>query len=292
MENNFYIYLPSNIDTNEFPQNVTSHFVTPLPKSLDLSDEWSVGLYEITYPKSWYNIPFHPSNQRTIVLYANNYIFHSNPPESFADVEKLPMVVKTGQIPFGNYKNVDELIEEINTIIKPNVEFKIDQTNLRPTLNIPFGTSLIMSKWLSKLLRLPIQNEGDDTIPRDLQRCTGGEPTTLLDFKKMAAKEPPTRTITAVSTPTLDIFTKNLFIYTNIVRHTIVGNNFIQLLRVVHVNGDYGQNINVNYINPQYIKLNTDSIKHVEIRMCDDQGELIKFEYGRVIVVLHFKKDR
>jgi len=51
----FYIYLPSNVK-NPFRENTTSNFTTNLPSVLRLSDNWEVGLVEICFTKSWYNI--------------------------------------------------------------------------------------------------------------------------------------------------------------------------------------------------------------------------------------------
>ena len=39
------------------PENTLTNYVTRLPKLFDLKGEWEVGLVEIQYPHSWYNIP-------------------------------------------------------------------------------------------------------------------------------------------------------------------------------------------------------------------------------------------
>ena len=39
-----------------FPDNKTSHFVTKLSRTPQLDGEWEVGLAEIVYPHTWYNI--------------------------------------------------------------------------------------------------------------------------------------------------------------------------------------------------------------------------------------------
>ena len=39
-----------------FPDNKTSNFVTKLPRTLQLDGEWKVGLAEIDYSHTWYNI--------------------------------------------------------------------------------------------------------------------------------------------------------------------------------------------------------------------------------------------
>ena len=39
-----------------FPDNKTSNFVTKLPRTLQLDGEWEVGLAEVDYSHTWYNI--------------------------------------------------------------------------------------------------------------------------------------------------------------------------------------------------------------------------------------------
>ena len=56
MESELYVMLPSNSSTQYFPDNKTSNFLTKLPRTLQLDGEWEVGLAEIDYPHTWYNI--------------------------------------------------------------------------------------------------------------------------------------------------------------------------------------------------------------------------------------------
>ena len=56
MESEFYVTLPSNSSMQYFPDNKTSNFVTKLSRTLQLDGEWEVGLAEIDYPHTWYNI--------------------------------------------------------------------------------------------------------------------------------------------------------------------------------------------------------------------------------------------
>ena len=56
MESKFYVTLPSNSSMEYFPNNKTSNFVTKLSRTLQLDGEWEVGLAEIDYPHTWYNI--------------------------------------------------------------------------------------------------------------------------------------------------------------------------------------------------------------------------------------------
>lgn len=52
----FYLTLPSNSSMDYFPNNTLSHYITRLPHTLDLDGSWEIGLAEIQYPHSWYNV--------------------------------------------------------------------------------------------------------------------------------------------------------------------------------------------------------------------------------------------
>jgi hypothetical protein len=54
---NFPVYLPSNT-RNSLYENKTSNYRVQLAKPLEFPDgNWEVGLAEITYPYTWYDVP-------------------------------------------------------------------------------------------------------------------------------------------------------------------------------------------------------------------------------------------
>ena len=56
-----------------FPYNKTSNFVTKHLRTLQLDGEWEVGLAEIVYPHTWYNIR-EGKNSAEIYAPANLYL--------------------------------------------------------------------------------------------------------------------------------------------------------------------------------------------------------------------------
>ena len=56
MEFEFYVTLPSNSSMQYFLDSKTSNFVTKLSRTPQLDGEWEVGLAEIVYAHTWYNI--------------------------------------------------------------------------------------------------------------------------------------------------------------------------------------------------------------------------------------------
>ncbi|GIY45649.1 uncharacterized protein CDAR_576471 [Caerostris darwini] len=52
----FYLTLPSDSSLHYFPNNKISSFVTQFPSPITLDGKWEVGLAEIIYPHTWYNV--------------------------------------------------------------------------------------------------------------------------------------------------------------------------------------------------------------------------------------------
>src|SRR2546425_12996104 len=53
----FYLPLPSNSWQEYFPGNTKTEFTTKLASTIELTNEWEVGLAEIMFPRSWYAVP-------------------------------------------------------------------------------------------------------------------------------------------------------------------------------------------------------------------------------------------
>ena len=84
----------------------------------------------------------------------------------------------------------------------------------------------------------------------------------------------------------------SLLLYSNIVRHTPVGDTLAQLLRLVEIPGrsKFGQQITITYDKPQFYPLNFNYFKSIEIKFLDDTGRIIPFQFGRTYVTLVLKK--
>lgn len=83
----------------------------------------------------------------------------------------------------------------------------------------------------------------------------------------------------------------NLFVYTDLVSETLVGDAYVPLLQTVPIqNHQSGELIHKDFLLPQYMKLQTGTISSIHVQLCDESGNLVKFTNGHVIVKLHFKR--
>jgi hypothetical protein len=84
----------------------------------------------------------------------------------------------------------------------------------------------------------------------------------------------------------------SLFVYSDKIQPSFVGDSYTQLLRLVEIpsNAKYGDQVLITYPNSYYVPLLVKEFDTIEIDIKDSTGESIPFEFGRSIVVLHFRK--
>ncbi len=83
----------------------------------------------------------------------------------------------------------------------------------------------------------------------------------------------------------------SFFLYCNIVQPQFVGNSLKPLLRTIPVNlGDLGATAHKEFISPHYVGVLSNEFDTIEIELRNDFGKLIDFQFGKVIVKLHFRR--
>uniref|UniRef100_A0A1I8AQF7 PAS domain-containing protein n=1 Tax=Steinernema glaseri TaxID=37863 RepID=A0A1I8AQF7_9BILA len=80
------------------------------------------------------------------------------------------------------------------------------------------------------------------------------------------------------------------FVYSNICDLSILGNSRSNLLRIMKVQGEHGDIVSQDFNPIQYIPVLNKNVQTIEIMICDSVGAPINFQYGDVIVVLHFRR--
>ena len=132
MESEFYVTLPSNSSMEYFPDNKTSNFVTKLSRTLQLDGGWEVGLAEIAYPHTRYNIH---EGKNSVEIY---------PPDN------LYLVFKTAEFSIqpGYYEKVQNVVDALYKAGVANltdVVLSYDDTSKRVTVKC--GRRVIVKLW-------------------------------------------------------------------------------------------------------------------------------------------------
>lgn len=265
MQKSFYITLPSNVHSHGHHSNVTSNYITYLPKAIELkSAQWEVALCEISYPHSWDNI--YPPINRICFSYLHPEVEHQV--DTIKDIHT------------GHYDNVQEVISAINRSkpehFRGNFGFEKKGREMVKIILFPAET-LRLHPILGSLLGF---NVNKWEYPEDTPVEASENTEHLADRIRYKAH----------FHGDIKALLYNLYLYTNIVKENLVGDRYVPLLRTINVQGEDGDYVHKIFESPHYLPLASDFIENIEIRLTDDQGDNIRFQYGKVIVKLHFRK--
>ncbi len=309
----FYITLPSNVkSTVKNENNTISNYKTILNRRLNFNrdESWTVGLAEISYTKSWFNVR-HKQEISFFNKYGEDIEKSKAKPmdiigeklvenESLYVLENLPKIYSK----CGHYSEIEILVEELNSqlnklfgYIRVLPGLKYDKLNHYVTI-IPgrhedmlclpdFGFEIEnilgfidkKGRTIREKLKMHRKMDGDIAYARE-------ESDEILE--EFLSKN----IIRGYRPVELNAGCNSLYVYSNIVEHSFVGDAYAQLLRCVEVPTDkgFGELVTIIYDVPHLIPLQTNSFDTIELDIKDDTGARIPFEFGRVSAKLIFKR--
>ena len=169
-------------------------------------------------------------------------------------------------VPPGHYSSVADVITKINEVVSSNGRFKDE-------VQLSFDT-------LNRKVTVHLQNEVEVYFS-DIGQMLGFLP-----------KEVISKTSTADREADLDHGFHDLYVYCDIIQPQYVGDALVPLLRIVPVEGKDGERISKSFIRPQYVPVSRKQFESIEVNIKRDTGETVPFEFGRVLLTLHFRQSR
>jgi hypothetical protein len=287
----FFLTLPSNVSRNDS----TNKYTIRLPKKLQLNGSWEVALVEIQYPYSWKNI----TGQLQADRQTDNWI----------DISFTNGSVVTLFVPPGHYPTAQKLIDGIEFAkekLSESIQTALSELRKQEKTNRVDGGGEGKKKKNKKYhlpeLHTDVYNFAftyNDTLKRVLfkgQRNTIKSVELSEKLKYMLGFETrlfyETEKVWAKYTPDMRNGFYSLYLYCDMVEPQIVGNTIIPLLRTVHIEGNHGDIIEKLYNAPHYVQLNKKEIDQISIEVRDDRDQLVPFDFGKIVVKLHFRKKR
>ena len=82
----------------------------------------------------------------------------------------------------------------------------------------------------------------------------------------------------------------DLFVYCDLIQSKYVGDALVPLLRIVPVEGEVGQRVSKSFLRPQYVPVSRKQFETIEVNIKRDTVESVPFEFGRVLLTLHFRQ--
>jgi hypothetical protein len=256
----FFLTLPSNSSTKYFPENKVAHFKTKLANPISLSGDWEVALFEIQYQHSWNNL----SKKDGTFSYSQRIRIDGEERHG----------QNTVSLPSGYYNTGNDLVLAINNLIESTArKFELPIFTKFSYSNVTKHTSAIVTRD-TRILFSPIMCEMLGANVN--QNPITNDNVTLLEWKS--------KDICNISRR----FT-SIFVYCNILEHILVGDTKAPLLRIVEAGGKSDDVIHIVYDKPLYVPVQQRNFDSLEIDLRTDTGHSVPFQYGRVIVTLHFR---
>ena len=292
----FYLTLPSNSSMDFYPNNTLANYITKLPQLFDLTGEWEVGMSEIQYPISWYNISKHEAKM-LMKLDEQKTMVDISPPE-------------------GLYDTADILVKQINSSIarveekKNSIRFHYNEVSKKISIEYDVDKIVLAKGWSPKTML---------KISKPLAELFGFEWTKRPEFK-LESKDllhnpdfgkPIFHDNTGSRTDPRDQYIEmsplqdtyytgdnvcdlqrgfySLYVYCDILEDVVVGDVKAPLLRTVNINGKDDKMVSRIYQTVQYVTVQRRQFDTIEIDIRDDTGRRVPFQRGKVIVTLHFR---
>ena len=277
----FYLTLPSNSSQEYFPDNTKTEFTTKLSSTIELSNEWEVGLAEIMFPRSWYTVP--KTGTVIVVDYREcdaawrSEVLRKRQNDEELSEEEEDSIVEI-KLRGGFYKTMEEVVQELNlTAVKA-----FAAKDLEKTINPP----IFHYKTLTRRVHVIIPAGMSIAFPASLESILG------LTQEQFGMCNYTQKRLTIKGNLPCDLQTgiHALYVYCDLLQFTHVGNIKAPLLRVVDSGGAADDVVTRYYERPRYVPIQKKSFDSIQIVIRDDLGEKIQFESGKVLLTLHFRR--
>lgn len=295
----FTLILPSNAKNYN---NSVAGWKTKLASRTSLPGKWVVGLKEISYPKSWYNV----TTKADVTLLT---LADSDPDETMkaedlnetldmddSDSDTQESVIRD-IIPMGYYSSTEQIANALNkgiiknliengvaTSFTPRVKFLPYSNKIRFIAGLPHKDSSYEQSttfWFSDEFNELIGFNRNAGWKNELVEGPDGKA-----LKEMLVKD---------SEKPFDLLggIRGVYVYTNIVKPVQIGDTYSPLLRVVEVppvSFPFGEQFTKRYDHPVYTQVSTNMLDEIEFELCDDTGKPIPFMFGKGHIMLDFKQ--
>lgn len=278
----FYLTLPSNSSFDYYPQNTLTRFTTKLHEEVTLQGDWEVGLSEIMYSRSWYNV----SRSESLTISCSEC---SDVEPEFSSKPFKRAYSKLVSIHAGYYKNMETLIEEINNQIELAYANPIDEWGEESTMRYVKldARPTLMYNAASRKVYIRLQGWMTIKFSQLLSEILGfTDPNGVTNSRKKSKQ------FRADRISDIECGLHSLYIYCDILECVPVGDTVAPLLRIIDVQGEHGFMVHRYFERPRYIPIQKKHFGSLEIHIKDSYGQRVPFENGSVIVTLHFKRAK
>lgn len=272
---NFHVLLASNT-TNNIKPNTPSNFSVRLPTSLYLKD-YEVGVSQISYPCSLMNVS--EQDARFVFTIDDNSKGSGAESSDSADTERIEFSIKPGQ-----YEDISMLVSKLNFQTVEHADNRItfsyikELDMVRCNITVAKNSRFTLSMADNLLYMLGYQ----DT------RVFGTREYTTR--KLNASKTKQTYTYEADHHPEMNPTSFCFFVYSDIVRPLMFSDVYAPLIFYSTYTGKHGEYSHERVKEILYRPIDVNFVQEIGVEIRDSSGFLVDFSWGKVFVLLHFRK--
>jgi hypothetical protein len=249
MDDHFYLTLPSN--------GTSSRYDVKLPERIRLDDDYELGVTEIVYPHTWYNVD---NDDEKYWIGAYNVVMN--------------------QFPFPKMHLKSGFYDDGETFAS-----SLTHQVARAFADIPdIVVKFTFDKRLDRI-RMQIRNSSETTVIFSAD---------LLEFMGFPRKMIVLKELDRVGPKPFDVNRGlNLMsVYCDAASHGIVGDIKTPLLRVFNPVGRHGDLVRLTYDRPHYVPIGRREFDRITITINNELGEPITIRSGQFVTTLHIRRRR
>ena len=293
MDDDFYVQLISTDSLGTFKDNSASHFTNILPHQLEFNDDgrWSVAVTKVNYTSSFYNV----TKSCGFALFDFDYFWSG---------KNLYGRMYDCLLPPGYYDDPSILCQLLNDLVdalqikklenkklfvydKYAKKFSLDVQNLFICMICKGQLIDILGLEMRHYVKYQAAFIGMSKDPEYFVK--NGKKLFFKNKEIHWTSDAPGGRAPFVS----QMLTINSFlISSNIVRDTIFGSTFSNVMRTCPIDGPQGSRIVKEFSKRMYLPVKASTIQYVTISISDYLGNPIDFLEGNFAVVLHFKRKK
>lgn len=254
-------------------QNSAHDFEIPLSQWVSLEGEWQMALVQLIYPRSWFNIEEGKQSDDPLHI-PNNYI-----------------EIKLKESDQKKYFRVIPGFYDTTEVLGRALARGLEQMKRRSDgkwIKDPEG----MSDWSQYFFWGfdETRHRFQLTVGKEVEGMRMGEGLKYVlgfDLRKNVWWE---GRHTSSHPPDLKAGIESIYVYCDVAEPIMVGDVRAPLLRTVGVTGKSGEVIDATFPDPHYIPVASKYFSRLNLKLFKDDNQPLKFQFGKVVVKLHFRK--
>ena len=293
MDKDFYIQLISTDSIETFKDNSASQFTNIMPHQLELNDgTWSVAVSEVSYTSSFYNV----TESCGFAIF--DFEFHWTEKDLYGSIHDCLIPAGYYDDPVVLCKLLNDLVDNLKIKKLENKKlFTYDKHPKKFTLHVEDNMyiCLIVKGQLIDILGLETRHYSKYQVA--FIGKSKDKHYFVKNGKKYYFKNQElswTSDASGGKAPYVSqMLTINSFlISSNLIRDTIFGSSFSNVMRTCPISGPQGSRIVKEFNKRMYFPVKASTFAFVTVSITDYLGNPINFLEGNLAIVLHFKQNK